>query len=52
MINAIIPAKYWKYPATTIPKYVNVLAKLNKSLYRCLQNMMPHDVYSITYPRT
>ena len=48
MINAIIPAKNWKYPSTTIPKSVNVLDKRNKSLYRCLQNMMPHDAYSIT----
>ena len=29
-IHAVIPAKYKKYPSTTIIKHVNVLDKLNK----------------------
>ena len=46
--HAIIPTKYKKYTSTTILKYSNVLAKVNKSPYGCLLNMMPHDATSIT----
>ena len=37
-----------KYPSTTIIKYENVLAKVNKLSYVHLLNMKPHDAYSIT----
>ena len=46
-IHAIIPTKYSKYPSTTILKYENVLAKVNKSPYGILHNMTPHDAYII-----
>ena len=48
MIHAAIPEKYKKYPSTTIPTHVNVLAKLHKLPHVRLLNMMPHDDYSIT----
>ena len=47
-IHDIIPKKYHKYPSTTILKHVNVLSKLNQLTYVCLQNLTPHDDYSIT----
>ena len=47
-IHATIPTKNWKYPSTTILKYVNILAKVNKSPYGCLPNIRPHNTYSIT----
>ena len=47
-IYTAIPTKYQKYLATTILKHANVLDKVNKSLYRSLHNMTPHNTYSIT----
>ena len=34
--------------STTIPKHVNVLAKVNKSPCASLLNMTPRDDYSVT----
>ena len=48
MVHAIILTKYQKYPSTTILKYVNILAKVNKLPSFCLHKMKPHDAYSIT----
>ena len=36
-----------RYPSTTIIKHAYVLAKVNKSPWGRLQNMTPHDSYSI-----
>ena len=47
MIQAVIPTKFKKYPSTTILKHAGVLFTLNKSPWGCLQNMTPHDAYSI-----
>ena len=47
-IHAVIPKKYWKYPSTTILKYANVLAKVNKPPYGRLPSITPHDAHSIT----
>ena len=46
-IHEIIPTKYQKYPSNTILIHMNVLAKVNKSPWRRLLNMTPHDTYSI-----
>ena len=48
MILAVILTKYQKHPSTTILKHVNFLAKLNKSPSDHLNNMTPHETYSIT----
>ena len=48
MIHAVILKKYQKYPSTTILKQANVLEKVNKPPYGRLQNMTPHNAYSIT----
>ena len=37
-----------EFPTITILKHVNVWAKVNKSPLARLQNMTPHDAYSIT----
>ena len=39
--------KNQKYPSTTILKHANDLDKVNKQPLGCLQNVMPHDSYSI-----
>ena len=46
-IHAVIPMKYQKYTSTTILKYVNVLAKVNKLPWERLHNMIPQDACSI-----
>ena len=46
-IHAIIINKFHKYPLTTIPKHVNILAKENNSHYMRLINMTPHGSYII-----
>ena len=47
-IYATILTKYEKYPSTTILKYANVLAKVNKLPYGCLLNTTRHDAKTIT----
>ena len=46
-IYAVVLTKYHKYPSTKILRHVNVLAKVNKSPWGCLYNIMPHGAYSI-----
>ena len=46
-INDVIPKKYQKHSSNTILKHANVLAKVNKSPWGRLLNMMPHDANSI-----
>ena len=48
IIYDIIPKKYQKYPSTIILKHANNLAKVNKSPYGNLFNIMPHEDYIIT----
>ena len=47
-IHDIITKKYRKYPSNKILKHANVLSKVNKLPWRRLQNMTPHEAYSIT----
>ena len=47
-IQAVIMKKYQNYPSTTILKHANILAKVKKSPYVRLLNMMPYHAYSIT----
>ena len=47
-IHTVITTKNRKYTSTTILKHVNVLAKVNKSSYGLLPNIMLHDTHIIT----
>ena len=48
VMHATITKKYQKYPSTTILKYINVLAKVNKSPLGCLHHMKPQGAQSIS----
>ena len=48
MIHSVITTKYQKYHSTKILKHANIFAKVNKSPYVRLQNMIAHEACSIT----